>query len=262
MMRVFSSLVRFISTYTLGFLLISTAVADESNKPKFSTPEEVGKWVTYYYKNPEPNYLVDALKEASNAGLLANADASPGMFGFLAGWFNQHQELADNLVAVQKELPSDVQDIVILGLYYSNSPNKDQLFKRLGLDLPSKIDGIEKMRSGKSVALADIPLEQGPWVLDALWGYFMVTGNDASVLRIATALPWADIKGDIPKLMVGNSASWSLASNAAQHDRVMQICEQAEKAATGDMKTQLIQVIARAEKERTKLKSSTESSKQ
>ncbi len=261
-MRVFSSLVRFISTYALGFLLISTAVADESNRPKFSTPEEIGKWVTYYYKNPEPKYLVDALKGASNFGLLSNADATPGMFGFLAGWFNRHQDLAYDFVAVQKELPSDVQDAVILGLYYSNSPDKDRLFKRLSLDLPSKVDGIEKMHSGRSVSLADIPLEQGTWVLDALWGYFMVTGSDAPVQRIATALAWADIKGDIPKLLVGGSASWSLASNAAQHDRVMQICEQAEKTTVGDVKTQLIQVIARAEKERTKLKSSADNSKQ
>jgi hypothetical protein len=94
-----------------------------------------------------------------------------------------------------------------------------------------------------------IPLEQGPWVLDALWGKFMATGERAPVERIITTLPWLDIKGDINRLLVGGSARWSLASNAIQHKRVLKICEDVAITQKGDVASKLRELIANAKKE-------------
>jgi hypothetical protein len=60
------------------------------------------------------------------------------------------------------------------------------------------------------MALAEIPLNQGAWVLDALWGRYFATGSSAPVERIAEALPWSEVKGDVGRLLVGGAAKWSL----------------------------------------------------
>lgn len=93
----------------------------------------------------------------------------------------------------------------------------------------------------------EIPLEQGPWVLDALWGYFMASGEDAPVVRIMAALAWSEVRGDIPRLRIGGAAKWSLASNAAQHQRVMEICKAQLSTQPKEVATVLRQVVKEAE---------------
>ena len=94
-----------------------------------------------------------------------------------------------------------------------------------------------------------IPLEQGAWVLDALWGNFMATGNKAPVQRIMTTLPWIDVKGDVNRLLIGGAARWSLTSNAVQHQRVLQFCEEEVSAQPKDVAAKLREVIANVRKE-------------
>ena len=94
-----------------------------------------------------------------------------------------------------------------------------------------------------------IPLEQGAWVLDALWGNFMATGNKAPVQRIMTTLPWIDVKGDINRLLIGGAARWSLTSNAVQHQRIMQFCEEDVSTQSKKVAAKLREVIANAKKE-------------
>ena len=86
-------------------------------------------------------------------------------------------------------------------------------------------------------------------VLDALWGYFMATGDDAPVVRIMAALPWMEVRGDIPRLSVGGAAKWSLTSNAAQHERVLRICRAQLSRQPKDVATVLRQVIQEAEED-------------
>lgn len=77
----------------------------------------------------------------------------------------------------------------------------------------------------------------------------MATGDDAPVLRIISALPWINTKGDISKLMVGGAARCSLISNAIQHERVMAISRKALLSQPEEVRTVLAEVIANAEKD-------------
>lgn len=97
--------------------------------------------------------------------------------------------------------------------------------------------------------LMELPLEQGTWVLDTLWAYFMATGDSAPVARIVSALPWVNIKGDVPRLLVGGAAKWSLISNAIQHQLVMAACRKEVASQPKEVAEVLRGVIASAEQD-------------
>jgi hypothetical protein len=82
-----------------------------------------------------------------------------------------------------------------------------------------------------------------PAVLDACWASFFATGEPAYDHRIIQVLPWAEVRGDVSKMLIGGAARWSLASNAVQHPRVLEICE-ARLASSPDAALQ--QIVAAA----------------
>ncbi len=115
--------------------------------------------------------------------------------------------------------------VVVLGLWYANlSESKERVYAMLE-ERPTLKEQFNLLYQGSPMGITDIPLEQGAWVLDALWGNFMATGGKEPVVRIMQALPWMDVRGDVNRLLVGGAAQWSLISNSIQHKKVMAICE-------------------------------------
>ena len=86
-------------------------------------------------------------------------------------------------------------------------------------------------------------------MLDALWGNFMATGDNAPVVRIISALPWIHVRGDVPRLLVGGAARWSLISNAIQHQPVMAVCRRELASQPKEVEGVLREVIAEAERD-------------
>jgi hypothetical protein len=210
---------RTLSTIILLVALANSAIA----KDQFSSQEQFSKWLTYYYLNPEPNRVASAVRYMSESGALNNAKVMPPIFGFLSGVIASKPSISASLLNSLNDIPENHYGVVILGVWYSNLPNSQEEVYR-ALDGNEKLNTqFEYLRKGKPMALHTIPLEQGPWVLDALWGDYSATGNAKSVERISEALEWSEIKGDIGRLLVGGAAKWSLSSNAAQHKRVKEI---------------------------------------
>ncbi len=198
---------------------VGVVEADES----FSSQEEVGKWFTYYYLAPEPDRVSAAIRYMSRSGTLEKSSVLPGIFGFLSGIFASSPGEANRIISTLEDLPENQFSAVLLGLWYANIPTSQSLVYQY-LDSNKIIDSqLSYLRTGKPMALIEIPLEQGPWVLDALWGQYFSTGKPEPVERISEALPWSEVKGDIGRLLIGGAAKWSLSSNAFQHERVKEI---------------------------------------
>lgn len=219
---------------------------------EFGSQEEFGSWLMSYYQNPTPNSVPSAVEYMSNSGILDNQNAITPMFGFLSGIFSNNPDLIKPWVAQFDSIQESHLGVVVLGLWYSDLPNAKEITYSIIYKHQNLKDQFAYLNSGSPVALKSIPLEQGPWVLDALWGNFMATGNKEPVVRIFTALPWIDIKGDINRLTVGGAANWSLTSNAFQHDRVLEICESELEKQPKDIAEKLVQVIENAKAEREK----------
>ena len=210
---------RILATMSLLVALTSSALASD----QFNSQEQFNKWFAYYYLNPEPNRVASAVRYMSESGALNNARVMPPTFGFLSGVIAGSPNIGLSLLDSLSDIPDSHYGVVLLGMWYSNLPNSQEEVYRV-LDSNEKLNAqFRYLRQGMPMALHSIPLEQGSWVLDALWGNFSSTGSAKSVERISEALEWSEIKGDIGKLQIGSAAKWSLSSNAAQHKRTKEI---------------------------------------
>lgn len=224
----------------------SHALAAEDD---FSDAEALGGWITYYYKSPEPHRVADAMLAASAQGFANGGERAPAFFGFLAGVISKNPAMAEELAQALSALPEADQPILILGIWYSDLSDPSPLLQQLRKTMPGHAAMIDRLLTNGRLRLRDLPLEQGPWVLDALWGNFMATGDDAPVVRIISTLPWIEVRGDVTRLSVGGAARWSLISNAIQHEAVMAVCRREVTTQPKEVAVLLGEVIAEAEKD-------------
>lgn len=218
----------------------------------FTSEQQVGEWMTYYYRKPEPTRVVDAVRFMSAAGYLKNDKAAPPIIGFLAGVLGARLDRARELATELLFLPESEQPVLVLGIWYSGLADAKPILRELLPSLPTQKGHIEHLLANNAPRVTELPQEQGPWVLDALWGFFMATGSEEPVNRIIAVLPWVEVRGDIPRLMVGGAARWSLTSNAVQHDRVLEICKSQLAVQRAEVTVVLKEVIRVAEEERAK----------
>jgi hypothetical protein len=232
-------------TLFIILILFSEVVSSET---EFKSEEEFSKWLTYYYLDPEPENVVEAVRYMSESGYLDNGKAYPPIFGFLAGVFKKNPSKVSSWVNNLSSLNNSSYGVVVLGLWYANLPNSKERVHAILEKRPVLKEQFNYLYHGSPMEIKQIPLEQGPWVLDALWGNFMATGNAEPVARIMEALPWLDVKGETHKLLVAGAARWSLTSNAEQHKKVMDICESEIKTQPPAVQDKLKSVITEAKK--------------
>lgn len=215
----------------------------------FQSQDDVSKWMMFYYQKPEPERVPEAMEYMSESALLDNENALAPTFGFLAGVFHDNPQRLDGWIKQLDSLKEPHLGVVMLGLWYANLPDSKKRVYAFLEDHPGLKQQFGYLYKGSPMPVEEIPLERGPWVLDALWGNFMATGNKAPVQRIMTTLPWIDVKGDVNRLLIGGAARWSLTSNAKQHERVMQFCEEDVRTQSKEVSAKLREVIANAKKE-------------
>lgn len=211
----------FIGVLPVPSVLAQTAPSAPSTPRVFQTSEELSAWMAQYYKSPEPERVAQAMEFASQQGYFKKDSALPPFFGFLAGGFSKNwsatEPVTERLLAL---VPQD-QAVLVLGLWYSGLPEAKAKLRELAPRMPTQEKLIASLVNHEPLRLTEIPLEQGAWVLDALWGNFSATGDEAPVKRVIAALTWANATGNFA---VGGAAKWSLTSNALKHPRVLEIC--------------------------------------
>lgn len=98
----------------------------------FNSQEELSEWVTYYYKNPQPNRLPQAIKYMSQTGILDNRNAVSPIFGFISGVFRNNPDKVSAWVAELGSLDDKHFGVVVLGLWYANlSTSQGQVYSLL-----------------------------------------------------------------------------------------------------------------------------------
>ena len=231
----------------LGLLLLAFLTA--SANAGFESRDELGNWFTYYYQDPEPSKIPEAIEYMSHSGWLYNKKSISPIFGFLAGGFANNPEQVPSWVGRLSELTDSQFGVVVLGLWYADLPDSQKRVYEILEKRPKLKDEFSFLFKGTPMPVEEIPLEQGAWVLDSLWGNFMATGSKTPVVRIMSALPWIDVKGDVNRLLIGGAAGWSLTSNAVQHPSVMKFCEEEVKPQPTEVAEKLREVIDNAKKE-------------
>lgn len=230
---------------TFGLFVISAHA-------EFKSPEQVSKWMTHYYEHPVPGEVFPALKYMSDTNMLAHKKSHAPTFGFLSGIFNSNPKKSKELLNELKTLKKFPTEVLIQGIWFANLPDSKKTTLAILEKHPDLKPKFNYMYKENPVFVEDISFEKAPWVVDALWGDFMATGNEKPVSRIISALKWSDEKhddNDIDKLVIGVAAKWSLVSYAINHKKVLEICKSELKKQPESVKLKLKEVIDLAEEE-------------
>ncbi len=219
----------------------------------FQSQEDVTKWSTFYYLKPEPDRIPEFIEHIGQSEFFDNENTIAPIAGFLAGVFRKNPQQVDDWIDRLSSIKEARLGVVVLGLWYADLPDSQKRVYAILEKHPKLKQQFEYLYHGSPMPVEKIPLEQGAWVLDTLWGNFMATGDKTPVVRIMSALPWFDVKGDVGRLVIGGAARWSLTSNAVQHKRVLQICETEIGNQPKEVAEKLREVIGNAKKELRKM---------
>lgn len=246
---------RLLASLFLLLLTYSTqlqAVTNDMTRDTFSA------WLSHYYLQPEPERIAPMLRQAAEAGVFSEPSKSgPALFGFIAGASNRHPGLAARLIDDLETLDETTLGLVLIGIWYADLPeNESASLVAAGLNQHPALVQTYPFITSEPMSLLEVPAERGPWLLDALWGYFFATGSSQPVANIIDTLPWLDASKKDEVLAMGGAglmlmatsgaARWSLTANARQHPQVRQICEDQLTRHEGLIAEQLQQILNQA----------------
>jgi len=221
----------------------SSLVAQPLAPPDFADEIEFGEWVTYYYRNPQPERLPAGIEYYAGSSLFGNAKGRIPMAQFAAEVIRDEAGLSDQLVERATEGESEVLRAFTLHvLWLVDTDAARQRLDEAGAAWGDAARGVvEQMRKDRPVDLFSTRIASDS-DLDRLWGIFLATGSVKPVEKVASLL--ASEFTDAETLRIRDAARWSLLSNAAQHERVRRYVGEFARRAEGAYRERLEEVIA------------------
>jgi len=215
----------------------------------FAKEEELLSWIQDYRLEPQPDRLPTAVNSMRDLGVIRDPDTSGVYVGFVAGVLADNPAKAEQYITRMFPMPPEDQALVVRAIAYSGLPDWKALLGKFVERMPARRVLIDRYVQGKEKGLAEIALDSGPASIDAQWGYYFATGSYAPILRIVSALPWADAKSqkDLNKLTMGSMAKWTLATNASRNKTLLDFCRAEVKHQSKDVQPQLKEVVEAAQ---------------
>ena len=199
----------------------------------FSSIDDFGKWMTYYYVEPEPQKISSAIKFYSDSSLYDKENTRLSTAAFFAALFKKDNELMkrsfDDISATGSE---NAKLVLLNALCLVNNEGSRALIKK-AVSSPAPDIFTEPVRDAEH--------------LDMLWTTFLATGDKEPVQKIVSALHLLE-DGHGMEIAVGGAARWSLISNALQHKIVYQVCKEELARSEGKTKKILEELISEVDK--------------
>lgn len=203
---------------------------------KYSLPDDLGKWTTFYYLEPHPEQVPAALEAIAAKGYFENDDVQAPLSGFFTEIFRANPEKLDEWVRPFIGMPN--RHILYSSLWMANSKQSKAALERLAKGAkPEESKRLRHLLSSPPPTIESMDVDS-PAALDYMWGAFMASGAEEPVLRVIDQMKLINTKGDVGKILVGGAAKWSVSANARQHDKVMKIVK--ARVATADAETKVI----------------------
>ncbi len=260
---------RSLATAIFVFLILAFSVPAQALEARFSSPDRLLQWINDYRAKPQPSSVPKAVHAMRAHGLLKNPDKAGLLIGFIAGVLGSNQPRAEKLITGMFPMPAKEQGIIIKAIAYSGLPEWPMLLSKFEKRMPLRKPLINDYITGKAKTLDEMGVDQGPYVLDALWGYYAATGYHAPVLRIISALPWSnDVRGSskfswskvraafndeegkdaVRKITAGHMAKWTLTANAERDRSLLALYKMEINYQPKEVVEPLKEVIVAAEK--------------
>ncbi len=238
---------RWLGPFALAALVLASTIWTSAHAatpvpPVFVSAEHISQFMNTYRQKPNAWRLPAAVQAMSDFGLFSDEESAAVHIGFIAGVLGDNQTKAGKLISAMLPLRADGQAIVIKAVAFSGLPNWKGLLNDVMDKMPERKILIDRYVTGRAPLLMDMPVDQGR-TLDMLWGYYLATGNYQPVQRIISALPWSNETDDLEKLVVGSMAKWTLATNAAKDQGLLQLFYTEAKVAPAKVAKPLNEVI-------------------
>jgi hypothetical protein len=175
------------------------------------------QWLNDYYKKPAPEQFASAFLELSDSGYFEKPGNLPLAIGFIASVFAQNPGRVNEWMDLTRSVPEAHQRILVAALWYSGNAKGPAYVREFARDanpalrreLLARVDSKPDVRSASVQSVSSLNLQ---------WGAFLATGDKTPVRNILAAL------GTNDNAQLTQDVRWSLAQNAAQHQRVLAIC--------------------------------------
>lgn len=152
---------------------------------------DADQFLSYYYKKPQPDLLVPAIKAFEDHGDFKNYGALPPFCAFVSRIFAAHPERISAWVKELNSLsPSSKSNMLLVALEWTdNKEARDaaSILERDGALLPDGLPAVNldanKLDSEFQVTAASH--------LDMLWGAFFATGDKRYLHKLIAVAPWS-----------------------------------------------------------------------
>jgi len=183
----------------------------------------------------------------SAQGLLQKPNTSTPFCMFLANVFAANPAKVEAWFGELRSGAEDQKSALALTLWMTGTSGSKDLLKSLSKEGSASFQQYvnELLADGHHPDFLYDEINK-PSCIDALWVGFFASGDERYVKKIISALPLVQEKGDVERMLIGGAARWSLASNAYQHTKVMQICEAQLKELPADQRAALAEVVKTA----------------
>lgn len=190
-----------------------------------------------FYQSSDSAGLVRHVYTLSRDGYFERDGAVAMSIGFFSQVFAANPAKVGSWFAQFRELPREHQRLMAAALWYAGNPKGQRLLSRLSSD-SEYADEIAQLVARGATSVAETPV-LSETSMNLQWGAFLATGGDQHVTNILAAIG----RGE-----VGDAARVSLAFNAAQHDRVLQVVRAQLDKQPNEVRSVLRAVINDAEK--------------
>ncbi len=228
---------------------------DFEPKKKFKSAQHVIVWIYDYQKNPQPEYVPDAIHALADFGVFEDLDQTGLYIGFLAGVLGDNQLLARRLIKRLFPMTPKNQAVIIMAIAYSGLPEWRLIMTDFTERMPARTVLIDEFLFGSHKPLLEAPLDQNPHMIDALWGYYIATGYLQPVERVISTLSWVQATDNTDRFTLAHMAMWTLAKNAERDRPLLRFYRRQLPSASKEIRAPLKKVIAASERfESTKIK--------
>jgi len=214
---------------------------------EFTKSEQILKWINDYRQAPEPDRLPEVVRAMGNLGLFRDLDTAGVYIGFTGGVLGANPDRAELIVSRIFPMPPEDQVVLIRAIAYSGLPDWKELLQKFVERMPARQVLIRKYLYGDGKTLAELPVDDGAHVIDALWGYYFATGYREPIQRIVGALALSEDKNDVEKLTIGSMVKWTLATNASREKELLDILSEEMNTQPATVRKPLREVIEAAE---------------
>ncbi len=209
----------------------------------FESERDLGRWMSFYYRNPAPDRVPEALEFFCDSPSCKTI-AAPPMAAFFAALFKQDGGLMQKTFdRVSLDGSEKARILLVKALSLTNSEGGRKLLREAaGSWQAERLRGVISQELARTPADFVPPVVGTPTTLDMLWAAFYATGDETPVLKIISVAHLGR-DGEGADKVAGAAATWALGFNAKHHPRVLEICRKALETAQGSTREILVEVV-------------------